>query len=256
MLSQSISFRRVTRRYPLIFNQWKQQVDWKPAKIVRRELALKDKVELHTLKIDVGPLSQGYSKPGQFIQIKVGESKPGFFAMASPPNSTNSVLEILIKKQGETAEALCEMNSDQEVSVSDVMGKGFGDIPVDKYKNVILFATGTGISPIKTLIESELLKGQDRQDVRLYYGAYNSQCMAFQQQFPLWEKLGVQVIPVFSEKDGKYVQDVFKSADNSNIQKDPQSSCAVVVGQKEMFLAVVDALAEMGVAQEQVITNF
>jgi hypothetical protein len=37
----------------------------------------------------------------------VGEGKPGFFAIASPPDPNNQgLLEFLIKAQGEAAEAL------------------------------------------------------------------------------------------------------------------------------------------------------
>jgi hypothetical protein len=44
----------------------------------------------------------------------------------------------------------------EEVDVSPVMGKGFqvDKVPADSFSTLLMFATGSGISPIKALIES------------------------------------------------------------------------------------------------------
>lgn len=65
-------------------------------------------MQLQKILLDAGPLAEGYKKAGQFVQVKIGESKPGFFAIASAPDPNNmGVLELLIKNQGGTAELLC-----------------------------------------------------------------------------------------------------------------------------------------------------
>ena len=50
--------------------------------------------------------------------------------------------------------------ADTEVTVSPVMGKGFRmeRAPADEHTTCLLFATGSGISPIKALIESDELE--------------------------------------------------------------------------------------------------
>ena len=68
-------------------------------------------LQLHRLVINVGKLAEGYKKAGQFVQIKVGDSKPGFFAIASAPNSSSDgLIEVLIKdgSPGTAASLLCE----------------------------------------------------------------------------------------------------------------------------------------------------
>ena len=60
--------------------------------------------------IDVGSFAEGYKTAGQFMQIKVGDSKAGFFAIASPPDSNNQgLVEVLIKDgpPDSTANLLC-----------------------------------------------------------------------------------------------------------------------------------------------------
>jgi len=55
------------------------------------------------------------------------------------------------------------------VDVSPVMGKGFNlaAVPVEEVPTLLLFATGSGIAPIRALIDSERL--QVRQPDKLYY---------------------------------------------------------------------------------------
>ena len=57
--------------------------------------------------VDIGDLAQGYTKGGQYLQIKVGDSKPAFYAIASPP-SPMAQIELLVKNQGDTAQILCD----------------------------------------------------------------------------------------------------------------------------------------------------
>jgi arabinosyltransferase len=49
--------------------------------------------------VDVGTdISKGYTKGGQFLQMKVGDSKPAFLAVANAPAaSENGLMEFLIK---------------------------------------------------------------------------------------------------------------------------------------------------------------
>ena len=43
-------------------------------------------------------------------------------------------------------------------------------IPASDVQTVLLFATGSGISPIRAVIESGVLEAGKRKEVRLYYG--------------------------------------------------------------------------------------
>lgn len=56
------------------------------------------------------------------------DAKPGFFAIASPPDVNNQgVLELLVKKvPGGAAEALCGLQAGSQLLVSPVQVRGFG----------------------------------------------------------------------------------------------------------------------------------
>ena len=130
-------------------------VAFAPAKITSNKVVTSSPV-LNRLLVDVGGAQAAkYSIAGQFVQVKTEEDgKAGFFAIASAPDANNAgVLELLVKASGDPAEAICASADGTGVLVSDVMGKGF---PVDRVAgvgNVFIFCTGSGISPIKALIE-------------------------------------------------------------------------------------------------------
>ncbi|CAN4124913.1 unnamed protein product [Withania somnifera] len=192
---------------------------------------------------DYPDLATSHTKPGQYLQLRVPDlEKPSFLAIASPPSiaATKGVFEFLVKSiSGSTAELLCGLHKGDVVELSQVMGKGF-DLdqisPPETYQTVVIFATGSGISPIRSLIEAGFCADK-RSDVRLYYGARNLKRMAYQDRFENWASTGVKVVPVLSQPDDAwtgehgYVQAAFARAKNIF---SPQTTGAVLCGQKQM----------------------
>jgi ferredoxin-NADP reductase len=68
-----------------------------------------------------------------------------------------------------------------QVQVSQVMGNGFSvdSVPPAIAETMLIFATGSGISPIKALIDADALEATSRKDVRLYYGTTDIDSMAY-----------------------------------------------------------------------------
>lgn len=141
------------------------------------------------------------------------------------------------------------------------MGNGF-DLdrlsPPQKFPTVLIFATGSGISPIRSLIESGF-SADKRSDVRLYYGARNLQRMAYQDRFRDWESSGVKIVPVLSQPDegwtGEtgYVQAAFCRSKNI---LNPNSTGVVLCGQKQMTEEITSILTEDGVSTDKILKNF
>lgn len=105
---------------------------------------------------DSPDLAASYSRPGQYLQLRVPDSaKPAFLAIASPPAlaAAKGVFEFLVKSiAGSTAELLCGLRGGDLVEVSPAMGKGFGveEIsPPEEFPTVLIFATGSGIRYFK-----------------------------------------------------------------------------------------------------------
>jgi NAD(P)H-flavin reductase len=140
--------------------------------------------------------------------------------------------------------------------MSQVMGGGFpvADKLDDSVENVLLFAAGSGISPIRSVIESSVLDGRN---VHLYYGARTPNHLAYADKFDAWAAAGVKITPVISQPSGTgwdgatgYVQDVAK-ADGV-----PEGCGILMCGMKGMAEAVKALASDSGVAEERVLTNF
>ncbi|RWR93907.1 fruit protein-like protein [Cinnamomum micranthum f. kanehirae] len=203
--------------------------------------------------------------PRQYLQLRLPDSaKPTFLAIASPPSlaAARGVFEFLVKSiAGSTAELLCGLRGGDVVELTPAMGRGFevDEIsPPEAFPNVIIFATGSGISPIRSLIETGFYADK-RSDVRLYYGARNLQRMAYQDRFRDWESSGVRIVPVLSQPDDRwkgeqgYVQAAFSRAKQLS---DPSSTGAVLCGQKQMTEEITSILVADGVLREKILKNF
>ncbi|XP_072959631.1 fruit protein pKIWI502 [Typha angustifolia] len=243
---------------------------WTPAPLTLISPASSDASLFH-LSVDLSDapdLASGYTAPGQYLQVRVpssaGEAKPAFLAIASPPPLAigESRFEFLVKRvPGSTADLLCGMKDGDVIELGAVMGRGF-EIekisPPDAVNTVFIFATGSGISPIRALIESGF-SANKRTDVRLYYGARNLQRMAYQERFKDWESTGVRIIPVFSRPDDSwkgekgYIQTAFFRAKQI---LNPSSTGAVLCGHKQMTEDVTSVLVADGVSKDKILKNF
>ena len=212
-------------------------------------------LELHHIVIDLGEtgIAAAYNKPGQFVQLAVGDGKPGFYAIASGP-SANNQMEFLIKFDGETSQAICRLQAGDELACSAVMGNGF---PLERAANcdLLLFATGSGISAIRSVIESSALNGRG---ARLYYGARTPDHMAYADKFEEWEALGVQVLPVISQPDGHqwdgltgYIQHAYNAH-----PVDVSNAAAVFCGLRDMVDETKEILSAAGMPSDRFLANF
>ncbi|GAV81156.1 NAD_binding_1 domain-containing protein [Cephalotus follicularis] len=210
-------------------------------------------------------LVASHTRAGQYLQLRLTDAeKPSFLAIASPPAlaASNGAFEFLVKSvSGSTAELLCGLKKGDVVELSQVMGRGF-DLekiePPQDHPTVLIFATGSGISPIRSLIESGF-SADKRSDVRLYYGARNLKRMAYQDRFKDWESSGVKIVPVLSQPDDSwkgesgYVQAAFARAKQIY---SPKATGAVLCGQKQMTEEVASILVADGVSNEKILKNF
>jgi arabinosyltransferase len=80
----------------VVAQAWGDDIEFSPAKILQNTKAA---ANMHIITVDVGQeISAGYTNGGQFLQIKVGDSKPAFLAIANAPAaSKDGTMEFLIK---------------------------------------------------------------------------------------------------------------------------------------------------------------
>lgn len=208
------------------------------------------------LRLDLGgtDLAASFRWPGQYVRVKAPSGEVGFFALASRPGATE--FELLIKTGGEAADAIAALAPGDTLEISPAEGPGF---PVLDHlgKDVLLFAVGSGISPIRSLIWYLAARREDYAGVTLFFGARTPAHFAYADELAAWQAEGVHVLRVASQAADEpgflrgYVQDAVRQH-----PVDPANTVVFVCGMKGMVEGVATELAALGVPGERIFQNF
>ncbi|KAM3345961.1 hypothetical protein ACQJBY_020470 [Aegilops geniculata] len=242
--------------------------EWTEAPVASVRAATADASLFH-VSLDLsahGPLLASHVAAGQFLPFRLPAAPyPIFLAISSPPPASSSAsppksFDFLVKRLPGTPSArLCDLQPGDLVPVGgSVVGRGFEVTRIADARDVLVFATGSGISPIRSLIESGFGENE-KIDVSLFYGVRNLQRMAYQERFSDWESRGIKIIPVLSRPDDQwtgqrgYVQNAFSRAKKVI---NPSSTGAILCGHKQMTEEITRALVADGMPKDQILTNF
>lgn len=110
---------------------------------------------------------------GQFIILHTaqmqGKSLKRSYSIASPPSPERLRLCIKVILQGISSNFIKNLKEGQEVSFSGPWGKGKLTFPQETGDTLVFVATGTGISPIFSLL-SEHLPRHPHKEFKFYWG--------------------------------------------------------------------------------------
>ncbi len=211
--------------------------------------------KLHHIRLETAGtlLDDGFTTPGQYVQLSVSEAHPAYMAIASAPGKGH--FEFLIQHTAGTAGLICDTPTGEEVLISEPMGSGF-DMDTIQSNTPLFFVTGTGISAIRSVIESRDWKGTG---ARLYYGTFTPSDMAYQDRFGEWEQRGVEIHALISNPEGLdwqgetgFVQDAYAKSP----VEDASKAALVLCGAKIMCEQATALLVEAGMPPEHALTNY
>ena len=276
-VSQDEIIRTLQRSRVITFMGWGPEPIWSEATVVSNEPACPS-TNCVSVTVEVpSETLEAYKVPGQYVQMKVSvadeDAKPIFLAIASPPakdeDSNTNTMEFLIKKTDNNS-WITSATPSSTIAVSQVLGSGFPmeeNLEGFKYdfptQNVLLFANGSGIAPIRAAIESGQLKvgPNSGRTARLYYGVSTPSDMPYAEKFGKWEQNGVEVVPVVSRPEECKLEWIGRTGYVQNaLEEDgvpiPRNSGALLCGVKGMAESVKDLLTKAGVFEGRVLTNF
>jgi sulfhydrogenase subunit gamma (sulfur reductase) len=137
-------------------------------------------------------LARHHRLPGQVVKLRtaVGEA---YFALASAP-SADGRTDLLVKRGGRVADAaVARALPGAPLELSAPFGKGF---PVEEARgrDVLLFAAGSGIAPIRALIQHFTADREAFGRITLFYGQRRGSDFAYLGEHLAWERRGVRVV--------------------------------------------------------------
>ncbi len=214
---------------------------------------------LRALRLELPPsLAERHRRPGQVVKLHtpVGEA---YFALASAPSSDGRV-DLLLKRGGKVADAAVALAlPGASLETTAPFGEGF---PVEEARgrDVLLFAAGSGIAPIRSLVQHlEADRGAFGR-VTLFYGQRRGADFAYLREHLDWERRGVRVVLCPSAEDSAWrgvrgrVQEVASAVAFGGAL--PGDAVAFVCGMTAMVEDVRATLARAGVPPGRVHANF
>lgn len=197
-----------------------------------------------------------YQTPGQYVQIRAHGLKPGFFAIASAPGRPQT--DLLIKRGSPLADAIAATPPGGLLQVSIPAGRGY-PFEQARGRNLLVIGVGSGIAPLRAVIQSIISQRDDYGAVSLIYGARTPASIPYSAEMDAWQGREIEVTRICSQPaEGAWngpvgrVQDALKSA---HAQIDPRCA-AFVCGMKTMVEDVKAALGNLGLPPERVFQNF
>jgi sulfhydrogenase subunit gamma (sulfur reductase) len=203
------------------------------------------------------PLARAHTRPGLVVKIRTAPGE-AFFALASPPGRDRA--ELLVKRGGKVADAVvAQARPGRTVELTEPFGNGF-PVEAAAEKDVLLFAAGSGIGPVRALIQHLLGDRHRFHRITLFYGQRHGAEFAYRDERSGWERGGVRVVLCPSQADDVWegvrgrVQEVARTLSFGGSR--PGELVAFACGMPAMVEDVRQTLAEAGVPPDRVYSNF
>lgn len=136
------------------------------------------------LVLDVPDAVASIYRPGQYLNVMVGDGKVRSFSMASPPNGRTVDLHIRRISGGHfTSSRLPSLAPGAELEVE--LPHGMFYLRNEDFRPLLMLATGTGLAPIKSILES-LFDDPDCPPVTLYWGARTEADLYYDREIRAW----------------------------------------------------------------------
>ena len=182
--------------------------------------------------------------PGQVVKITTNRSiAPRLYSIASGANEPHLSFLFDLKPQGELTPQLVALKPGEEILIS----KPFGEF-ICKESSVVWIASGTGIAPYISMIESGMAEGK-----LLIHGVRYKENFFFRNK--LEQLLGVRYIKCCSGNAG---DEMFHGRVTEYLQKTvdlPLDRKYYLCGNPEMVVDTRDVLLSRGIAYENILAE-
>lgn len=193
--------------------------------------------------------------PGQFLQVslaKIGEAPISVSGMG------DGFVEMTIRNVGEVTSELFNSKPGDYIFLRGPYGNGW---PIDKLKgkNVIVIAGGTGVSPVRGLIEYVKENPDEFESLHLILGFKNHQSVLFKDNLEEWkniEKFNTTYALDNEEVDGFKKGMVTAFIPDLPIESFNGNYAAVMVGPPIMMRFTSLGLLKEGVTEDKIWTSF
>lgn len=195
----------------------------------------------------------GEVKPGQFFEVsipKYGE------APISVCEIWDGYVDLTIRRVGVVTDVIHTFFPGDTLFMRGPYGNGF-DVNLYKGKELIVAAGGTGLAPVKGIVDYFSSNVEEVENFTLLSGFKSPQDILFKDDFKKWNKTIKTIVTVDKAEEGyegntglitNYVKDVhIENADNTNV---------IIVGPPIMMKFTVAEFIKNGIKEENIWVSY
>ncbi len=188
-------------------------------------------------------------EPGQFVFC----SLPGIGeAPISICSSSDKYIELNIREVGNMTNKLAELKEGDELLVRGPYGKSY---PMEKFmgKNLVIVGGGSGVAPLKGVVEFINNSRDDYNDVQLFFGFRSPDDLLFKYRIDDWKNnLGLKLsFDKVSEPTDLGEQGFVTQLVQEDVEFD-ENSIAFICGPPIMIEKTAEILSKKGFKDEQI----
>ena len=190
---------------------------------------------------------------GQFLQLslpKIGECP------ISVSESGDGWLEFTVRKVGRVTDAFFEQHPGDLIFIRGPYGKGWPIADING-KHLVIIAGGTGVSPVRSLLNACIDRRIDTKSVHLICGFKNEECILFRDELEKWKKVFNTTFCLDSgKKAGWETGFVTEHIHTLPLSEFGEEYNALIVGPPPMMKATGKGLIKNGFAEDKIWMSF
>lgn len=192
---------------------------------------------------------EGQVKPGQFFEVslpKFGE------APISVSGIGDGTIDLTIRRVGRVTEEIFEHYEGDRLFLRGPYGNGF-DADLYKGKELVVVAGGTGLSPVRGIVDYFARHPQEVKSMTLIAGFKSASDILFKEDLQRWRKSMKVILTVDSGEETKDCKVGLVTEFIPGLELgDAASAAAVVVGPPVMMKFATGALLKRGFCEENI----
>ncbi len=192
---------------------------------------------------------KGDVKPGQFFEISIPKYGEAPISVSGIGEDT---VDFTIRKVGKVTDEIFTKDVGSQILLRGPYGNGF-DVNNYKNKEILIVAGGTGLSPVRGVVDHFANNPKDALNTHLICGFKSPQDVLFAEDIERWKET-IDVIQTVDRADEDYqgpVGMVTKYIPDIKFD-DVKNAVCIVVGPPIMMKFVVKEFEKLGITDEQI----
>ena len=192
------------------------------------------------------------AKNGQFVQVSlpgVGE------APISVSDFGQGYIDLTIRRCGKLTDVIHELEVGDTMFIRGPYGNGF---PISEYngQKLVINAGGTGLAPVKSIINHFYRNLNDLEDMQLLVGFRSPADILFENEIKKWEEKMPVTLTVDNGDEGWEGKEGFVTEYVEKLALDKEDSRVIIVGPPAMMKYTALEFLKAGIPEENIWVSF